>query len=277
MKYVDLHVHSNFSDGSQTPEELVYTAYCAGLSGIAITDHDTLGGLPEARAAGKKYGIEIIGGVEVSTSACQGRMHILGYFVSPLGEPLRSTMRKIRDARFERLHAIMDKLEELGIEVDFRNDFSQQAGHSLGRPHIARKLKERGEVRSIYEAFQRYLADDRPAFVPKWSPEPEEVIDMIHDAGGVAVLAHPGSTARDTDDLLPGLIETGLDGIEVLYPQHNPQTTKKYRDIATQHSLVITGGSDYHGDNSDKNLLGIFKVKYPFLEALKKRHRERQE
>ena len=274
MKYVDLHVHSTFSDGSQTPERLVYAAYCAGLAGVAITDHDTMGGLPEARAAGKKYGIEVIGGVEVSTNACRGRMHILGYYVSPLSEPLRSTMRKIRDSRYKRLHAMMDKLEELGIPIDFRDDFPVEAGHSLGRPHIAVKLKERGIVHSIFQAFYKYLGDDKPAFVPKWCPEPEEVVDMIHDAGGLAVLAHPGSTGNEVDEILPKLIDVGLDGIEALYPQHDPQVTTKYRELATKHGLVITGGSDYHGENSDKNLLGVFKIKYPFVEALKSRHRE---
>ncbi|MFP4459966.1 MAG: PHP domain-containing protein [Candidatus Zixiibacteriota bacterium] len=274
MKYIDLHIHTTYSDGTLSPADIVTNAHHAGLSAIAITDHDTWGGLPEARKASRKYNMEIIRGIECSTNACKGKLHILGYYVNPMNTELRDVLRKVRKARFERLLKICDKLSEMGLDVDCKSEFSKNAIHSLGRPHIAMYLKEKGYVKSLGEAFGRYLGDDKPAFIEKWAPDPREIIEIIHNAGGLAVLAHPGATGKGVDNWMRWMLDAGLDGIEALYPTHSPSQQDKYRNFANQNGLVITGGSDFHGEHSDKNLLGIFKVKYPHLEALKKRHRE---
>jgi len=271
MKYADLHIHTNYSDGSFTPAEIVELAYKKGITTIAITDHDNMVGISEAKKAANKYNIEIIRGIEVSTSACHQKMHILGYFCNPLAEPMRSVIRDIRDRRYQRIHAICDKLNILGIEINCEKEFQKSNLHSYERSQLAMIMKDLGYVKSIEEAFERYIGEGKPAFIDKWAPDPFDVVEMIHKAEGLAVLAHPGIIGDEIDEFLPKLIECGLDGIEVFYPMHTDQHTAFYRKISTENTLVMTGGSDYHGNQSDSHIFGIFKIKNSYVEALKAR------
>jgi predicted metal-dependent phosphoesterase TrpH len=274
MKYGDLHIHSTFSDGELSPFEIVEKAQLAGLSVISITDHDTMAGNKEAREATENAGIEYIRGVEISTKSFDTRLHILGYYCSPIAEPLKSTLMKIRRKRANRLEEMANKLREKGIEIDL-SKIESKIGQSLGRPHLANLLVEGGFAYSYYNAFEKFIGFGCDAYVEKWAPDPFDVIDMIHAAGGIAVIAHPGMVGEECNAMIPDMVDAGLDGIEAFHPSHNEKTTLFYRNLANQYGLVITGGSDFHSMSSPKNHLGLYKVKMSYVEALRNRHRSK--
>jgi len=242
----DLHCHTTASDGLLTPTELVVLAAELGLKGIGITDHDTIQGWKEAEEAGDKHQIRILRGIELSTE-WQGReVHILGYEMDGSSNDLNEKLGFMRAAREQRMLKILDCLKAQGIHisVDEVQQFAQ--GESIGRPHIARALMERGFVRSIGEGFDRYIGNGAPAYVPRFKLTPEEGIEIVRAAHGVAVLAHPG--VHRLEEGIPDWIEAGLQGIEVLHSDHKPEDEKKYGAIAKEYHLLATGGSDFHGE-----------------------------
>jgi len=250
----DMHVHSTASDGSLAPEEVVRLAARSGLAAVGLTDHDAVDGLRPAEQAAREAGILLVPGVELSAyrTAEEGgeerELHILGYFIEPGDSRLRRELDRMRRVRSERITRIADKLRELGIPIDPEALVRRAAGGSIGRAHVAQELVRLGCCESVQEAFDRYLGTGGPAYVPKERLTPEQAIDLIHAAGGCAVLAHPGLLPEGVD-LTEELGGAGLDGVEVYYPGHTPQMEEALRDVAGRLKLVETGGSDFHGDS----------------------------
>ena len=275
MKYCDLHIHSNASDGTFTSQEIVERAKNFRLSGIAITDHDTVAAVETASALAAKYGIDYVPALEISTSRLNGRMHILGYFIDPKNEELLSLTSEMAKSRVARIEKMCDKLRELGLRCDFDEVRRIAKNASIGRPHLAEHMVNNGIVRDMREAFRVYLADGGKVYITRLSPTPEEAISIIHNAGGLAVAAHPGVTTGAMD-AIPQLAEFGIDGIEAYYPGHDHKKTQLALDYAKRFDLVATGGSDCHGTRRGDPLLGIFKVRYDILLNLRKRWEQRR-
>lgn len=268
--YIDLHAHSVCSDGVDTPEELVSKACAADLCALAITDHDAVEGVERARrvSAGD---LEIIPGVELSAREGASDVHILGYCFDPGNRSLLSYLETFRSQRLDRAKSIIRKLNDLGVplELDSVVAHAQGGKTSVGRPHIARALVDSNQVDSIQDAFTRYIGNHALAYVPKVFFAVEAAIQVIHEAGGVAVLAHPGSLRRD--ELIPGFVKSGLDGLEVIHPDHSGTARRYYGQLAAKHGLVATGGSDYHGHRADRCNLGGMKVPLRHLTDLKRK------
>ena len=260
--YADLHVHSCYSDGQLTPEAIVQEADERGLRAIAVTDHDTIAAWPETRRAASASDVAVITGVELSVS-CEGQeIHLLGYGFDPSHDALCQHLNDFLEARRQRVRRIVDKLREKGIGISVE-EVRQVAGgsKSLGRPHVAAALAEAGHVASYTEAFDRYLENGGPAYVGKPEFEAACALDLVHDAGGIGVLAHPGHWMSDR--LLRQLVHVGLDGIEVVHPSHNEPLTRYYRRIARDFDLVPTGGSDYHGFRpGDEERFGTYGISH---------------
>jgi 3',5'-nucleoside bisphosphate phosphatase len=249
----DFHTHTCVSDGSLTPTELVRRAEANRVIGFAVTDHDTVDGIAEARAEGERRGIEVLGGIELSVSEADGSraMHILGLGLDD-PTPLRARLEALRRSREERAARIVAHLQRNGIALELSAVESQAAGGAIGRPHVARALVELGAVRDVDEAFTRWLRRGRPAFEPNAQLSAREAIEMVHEAGGVAVLAHPPlSSGVDSPGGLVAFVERlvplGLDGLEVWHPSHKPTVARRLRRIAAANGLLETGGSDFHG------------------------------
>jgi len=249
---VDLHVHSSASDGVFTPTEVVHLALRQGMSVIALTDHDTTDGIGEARRAAAGSSLEVIPGLEINTEGPDGDIHILGYYINPDHEPLQEQLRVLREARLVRARKMIERLADLGMPLEWERVLAI-AGEdpAVGRPHIARALVEAGYVATAQEAFDRYIGNDGPAYVPRLRMRPEEAIVAIHQAGGVAVLAHPDH--HPILERLPDLVKAGLDGLEVYYPEHTPEDVARLGALATRYGLLMTGGSDFHGPGLGKN------------------------
>lgn len=252
MTMIDLHLHSVNSDGSDTPRELVGKAVAAGVSAIALTDHDTLGGVGDFLSACRESGMTGIGGVEISADAGegQGAMHILGYGVDPRHPAVEKNLDRVMDGRAWRNGQILEKLDGLGFKLDWAEIKDRAGPDAVGRPHIAQAMAGRGYVASVKEAFERYLAKGCPAYVDRYRMFPEEAIDMIRAAGGVAVLAHPFSWKTDERDLeagVRGLKALGLNGIEAYYSECDSGRTVALARLALRLEILATGGSDYHG------------------------------
>jgi len=248
---IDLHLHTTASDGRCTPAELVARAAAAGVTVMAVTDHDTTAAVNEVATAGRARGIEVIAGIEI-TAVEDGRdIHLLGYFVDPADARLAAFLSRQRAQRVERVKAVGDRLAQLGMPIDVTPLVAraeEDGGRSVGRPQIAHAMIAAGYVADSREAFDRWLATGRPAFVPRAGAPPGEVIAIVHAAGGLVSLAHPGQTAVDTR--ISGYVTAGLDALEVFHPDHDRQVTEKYREVASRLKLLVTGGSDFHGDPS---------------------------
>ncbi len=242
---IDLHTHTTASDGTLTPQELVEEAKRQGVEALGITDHDTTEGLEKAQEAGERYDVEIIPGIEVNTDLDGTEVHLLGYFLDYQGGDIQETLQGIRNERLVRAWKIMERLKALGMEVSESSVMDVAQGQSVCRPHIARALVEGGYCVSVKEAFDKYLKKGRKAYVPRNSLTPEEAIQLIGRSGGVPVLAHPGLVRRD--ELIPSLVDSGLQGLEVYYGRHTPEVTQHYLEMAAHYGLVQTGGSDFHG------------------------------
>jgi predicted metal-dependent phosphoesterase TrpH len=254
---VDLHIHTTASDGQYSPAQIVLMAKNAGLTMIAITDHDTIAGIEEGREAVRGSGIKFIGGIEISVQ-CNRELHILGYKVDPKNPALLSLCEGFAEGRRERGPRISEYLRGYGIHIDLEQAQKHTGGELLGRPHFARALVDAGYVETIREAFDRYLGI--PAFdkVERPKPPPGEGIKVITGAGGLAVLAHPKQlklSDADLEKLLCELIQHGLGGIECYYSTHTPRQTEFYLYLAQKYGLAVTGGSDFHGENVKPEIL----------------------
>jgi hypothetical protein len=268
---IDLHIHSNASDGSYTPSEIVQMASSMGLKAIAITDHDTIDGSRTALNAGIPSSMDFVTGVEISTgvpSFCQASssIHMLGYFINLDDKQLNKTLDNLQKVRKERTPQIIQKLNNLGIDI-CEDDIKALVGERLpGRPHIAEILLKRKVVNSFQEAFDKYLGRNKAAYVEKFRLEPEKAIQSILNAGGIPVLAHPYLLKLKTEEELESLVvylkELGLMGIEVIYPEHNLECMQLYSNIAEKNDLLITGGTDFHGDYKPGIELGIGNGKF---------------
>ncbi len=260
MELIDLHVHSNASDGTMAPAEVVRLAKEGGLRAVALTDHDTIGGLAEAVAAGPAYGVEVIPGVEVSARFAGGTMHVLGLGIDFTNGHLNERLAVLQRARAERNPQIIAKLNALGLNITLEQVAKISGMGQMGRPHIARALMEAGYVHSIQEAFDQYLRYNGKAYVPKFRFPPEEAIAMIREVLGVPVLAHPYTlglgSAFALKNILEELMALGLGGIEAIYAEHTPEQEALYLRLARELGLLVTGGSDFHGDNKPEIVLG---------------------
>jgi predicted metal-dependent phosphoesterase TrpH len=266
---IDLHVHSTASDGELTPEAVVGRAAAAGLTAIALTDHDTLGGVPAAIAAGERLGVRVIGGCEFSVAAPWGEMHLLGYFLAPGTQILEDFLVECRADRSRRGRAMVDRLHRLGVPVSHEDVLAEAEGGAVGRPHVARALVRRGQVANVGEAFDRYLGRGRPAFVEKSLPSFVEVAELVHRVGGVVSAAHLKD--RGTRSLLVHFREAGLDAVETRHPSHDPDVRARLTEFALDLGLRRTGGSDWHGDpvgDETHGALGSQNVPLAWLEAL---------
>lgn len=250
MSGYDLHTHSTFSDGTETPTRNVELAAERGVTGIGVTDHDTFAGLDEAEAAGDAAGVEIVPGIEFSAEYDGASLHVLGYWVDPADEPLREELQRLTDTRFRRGEMMVEKLQAAGYEISF-DDVRRIAGDDLiARPHVAQAMVEAGIVATEKEAFDRYIADGGVAYVPKHALDPVDALRLIGDAGGVCVLAHPAmwkGNGAVPDELIERMAEGGMVGLEVDHPDHDEPTRASYRAMAERLDLVPTGSSDCHG------------------------------
>jgi 3',5'-nucleoside bisphosphate phosphatase len=277
MKIIDLHVHSSASDGSYAPAEVVRYAKEGGLTALALTDHDTVDGLPEAVAAGERYGVEVIPGVEISAQYPGGTMHILGLFVDYHNGLLDERLAVLKQARLDRNPQIIAKLNALGIPITMERVDKISGGGQVGRPHIARALMEMGYIKNLQEAFDKYLGWHKPAYVSKFRFPPAQALAMIREAQGIPVLAHPFTLGLGSAYALKNLIielqGLGLAGLEVYYSEHTPEQEALYLKLARELDLLITGGSDYHGLNKPEITLGSMpcqeRLTYRLVEALK--------
>jgi predicted metal-dependent phosphoesterase TrpH len=276
---IDLHSHTTFSDGSESPHSLVALARSRGARAIAITDHDTVAGLREGRDMSERVGIEFINGIEISAEFSPGTMHILGYCVDDNSLTLRLKLDELREARARRNPEIANRLQALGLDISYA-DVERTAGNKVvGRPHFAKLMVERGYAISIRDAFDRFLAKGAPAYVEKMRLSPADAIELIHEARGVAVLAHPYqlklSLVEEVERLIGQLAALGLDGIEAIYSRHSPEEREAYAAMATRHGLIVTGGSDFHGAyKPDIDIVtgkGDLRVPYALLEEVKAR------
>ena len=261
--FVDLHTHSTASDGTLPPEQVIEAAGQCGLKALALTDHDTIGGVPAAREAGERLGIRVIAGVELSGFQEDREVHVLGLHLSHL-ETLEKRLAELRAQRFTRAEKIVDKLNALGIPITLDEVLQQSNGGAVGRPHVARALIALGIVHDFRDAFMRYLGGNGSAFVPKDRLSIEDAIAMAHEAGGLAIWAHPGDGGRR--ERLEPLVAAGLDGIEIRHPSHSGEDIKRLQALTDFFGLVPSGGSDWHGGNEGPRRLGMMNVPADWLE-----------
>ncbi len=273
--YIDLHIHTSFSDGRQTPERVVDDALKLGLKLIAITDHDSIGGFRPAVAHAGDKGLEVITGIELSAAREDEDIHMLGYLFRDDDAPLLEMIEKFRQIRVERCKKMVVKLNELGMVTDFDEVLEKAGKATIGRPHLAEVMLEKKFVGSYNDAFRQYLFVGGPVYVPKAKLTPSEAIDLIHQAGGVAVLAHPAVTNRD--ELIAELKMAGLDGIEIFHPTHKKAARKKYREIGLQNGLFFTGGSDSHNRKGRYGDVGDQKVPLEYYQTMKIAWEKRRE
>lgn len=265
---VDLHIHTLFSDGTLSPYDTVKFGAYNGLKGLAITDHDEIGGIEEGIEAGKKMDIKVIPGAEFSAKLDGRSLHILGYFIDYKSKKIIDFVNGMREARMRRAVRIIEKLAEHGLNITLEEVQSQAGTGNIGRPHIATALINKGLVRDSQAAFNLYLGDGKPCYISKSNVTPEMIISMIIEAKGVPVLAHPG--LNKMDESIPELVQKGIRGIEVWTPGQREKETKKYLDIAGKYNLVTTGGSDSHGTRPGYPQIGEFSVPDKAMEDLEK-------
>ena len=274
MKFADLHLHTNFSDGTFLPEELVTHAQKFGLACIALTDHDTVEGCARAAAACVAAGMEFISGTELTAEHEETELHVLGYFVDTQNEKLLTEIAKFQTVRQQRIHQMVARINEMGVPLKVESVFELANCKSPGRPHVARALVKAGLVKNLDEAFDRFLKKNRPAWVPKSKISALEAIELVHEAGGLAVMAHPG--LNRTDEVIPALVEAGLDGLECFHTKHSTAMSAHYLEIADKYHLLVTGGSDCHGFSKGKPLIGGVKLPYEHVEKMKAKVEERK-
>ncbi|MBI5475281.1 MAG: PHP domain-containing protein [Ignavibacteriales bacterium] len=266
----DLHLHTRYSDGSYTPEEIINKAVDSGLKIISITDHDSVAAIEESIELGKQKGIEVIPGIELSATFDGTEVHILGYFFDYGNEALIESLEGFRRERMNRAKRIVGKLNQMNVPLSIDSVLDEVGGESVGRPHIATALVNGGHTETYYEAFNKYIGDGKPAYEQKWNFSPEDTIRLISQSGGLSFLAHPGRSAKE--DLIFRLIKAGLDGIEVVHPGHSPDLVYYYRGIVNEYCLLESGGSDFHGgERNDDEILGRYFVKSAVVDMMRRR------
>ena len=271
---VDMHTHSTFSDGVHSPTALIAMAKTKGLSGLALTDHDSMEGFGELQTAAQAAGLEVMTGVELSCEYNQRDLHVLGYGVDPTDVQLQGLLREFRQARELRGVRIVEKLAEQGVTIDISRVLAKAGAAALGRPHIADALVEAGYVMDHGEAFRRYIGEGCAAYVDKYKMQPAQAVACIHGAGGLAFVAHPGYYMEDFPAFLR-LLDAGFDGVEVFHPYHIPPVTARLLAIARDRALLISGGSDFHGFAGRDNM-GEPALSFPLFERIRETIAERR-
>ena len=276
---VDLHVHSRVSDGVLAPRDVVRMASEMGLRAVAVTDHDTVAGVPEALAAGEEFGIEVIPAVEISTQFADGACHILGYFIDIQNAALGTLLAEAREGRRRRNVQMLEKLAALGVPLAMDDVRRHVTAGVVTRAHFASAMIEKGYVASWDEAFERFLGRGKPAYVHRKHVEPFEAIRAVRGAGGLSALAHPrqlNRTVEETGQWIAELARAGLDAVETMSPDHGPALAKRYRAVASRLGLVETGGTDWHGHANNAGFTigvgsGALRVRYEVVEKMKRR------
>lgn len=276
---IDLHVHSNVSDGTTSPTRLVFDAQAAGLDVIGLVDHDTFDGIQEATEAGRRVGVTVLPGVEISTERGGESVHLLGYGCDMRDPALLAELKRCRDGREKRIEETLEKLARLGVEVT-RDELMEQVGAapSVGRPHFADAMVAKGHVKDRQEAFDRYLADDKPAYVRRYSPDVSDAVRLVRAAKGLAVLAHPWGRGMDrtlTPEVIEELAGVGLEGIEVDHPDHDEATRSLLSALGGRLGLIRTGSSDHHGEGKPDNPLGACTTRASAYREILRRLAER--
>jgi predicted metal-dependent phosphoesterase TrpH len=276
---VDLHLHTHHSDGTLSPVELARLVKAQGVDAVALTDHDTVTGIGEIVEEANRLGLEAIAGIELSARFSPGTLHVLGYGFDVNG-PIREKLVDFQKARAERNPLILEKLKSMGMNLTMDEvKVLSGAKNQIGRPHIAKAMEVKGFVKTFAEAFDKYLTKGGPAYIPKASWSARECIDLIHESGGAAVIAHPiqmklqGMNLREK---IKELVEGGLDGLEVVHPDHDLETQTFFTKLAGEFNLLTTGGSDYHGDHKPGIQPGQGRPPYVFLEQLRERIKQRR-
>lgn len=271
--FADLHLHTYYSDGTYSPEELAGAARRQGLAAVALTDHDTAEGCARMEAACRQAQIQFIPGTELTAELEGYELHLLGYAFDPGHAAFRAELSRFQAVRQQRIHEMVARLNALDVPLRAEAVFALANCRSPGRPHVGRALVQAGLCASLDEAFDRFLKKHRPAWVPKFKISAGDAIKLIQSAGGVAVLAHPG--LNRCDHLIPQLVKAGLDGLECFHTKHSTATSQYYLEVADAHGLLITGGSDCHGLSKGKPLIGTVKLPIKHVEELQQRARQR--
>ena len=267
VKLVDFHVHSNASDGLFSPLEVVKIMAGAGLAAIGLTDHDTINGLPEAACAADQYGIELLPGVEISAVEDNVDIHILGYYPQKR-DHLYEMLEDLQKERFARMEVMVEKLKSYGFRIKPEEVTAEARDAAPGRMHLARLMLKKKYVHSLNQAFSLYLQRNRPAFVPRRTFTIKQAMGLLAEAEAIPVIAHPGYIGKQ---VIERLLVMGLKGIEVFHPDHSPSLIKHYQEVAKEHALIITGGSDFHGDSNNKtNYSRCQAIPICYLQQMKK-------
>jgi predicted metal-dependent phosphoesterase TrpH len=270
---IDLHLHTTASDGRCEPAELLRRARRAGIHTLSVTDHDTVAAVSKAVTIGPGFGIDVVPGIEITAVLAERDVHVLGYFIDPDSEILAAFLAEQRLDRVRRVREIGVKLASLGKPIDVESIVSvseSTPGRSVGRPLVATALVKAGHVADIRQAFDELIGERQPAYVPRRGGTPAAVVQIIHRAGGIASLAHPGLLGDDR--LIPELAKCGLAAIEAYHSEHDPAETTHYLSLAAQHGLAVSGGSDYHGDLGGRSQgLGIIGLPDEHYRVLKER------
>ncbi|MCI0706054.1 MAG: PHP domain-containing protein [Ignavibacteriae bacterium] len=266
----DLHLHTTYSDGALTPEELVAKARNVGLSTIAITDHDNVAAIDEAVEYGVSAGVDVVTGLELSVSLGEKDIHLLAYCFDHKNQTLQEYLTFFRRERLKRAERIVEKLNKINVPLELDAVLGQAGVGSVGRPHIANAMIEMGVIGSYHEAFSKYIGVGGPAYEKKYQVSPQEAIQMVSKAGGLTFLAHPGKYTTEAEIL--ELINSGLDGIEVVHPSHDEHRRQFYRSVVDQYFLLESGGSDFHGGKkNDEYAFGAYWVPVTVVDAMRKR------
>ncbi len=270
MVYADLHTHTTMSDGTYSPKGLVSLAALRGLKAIAITDHDTISGIEEARAVEDYYGVKVISGVELSCEHMDSEVHLLGYFLESADEELKQILAIQRRRRIARMEQMIDKMRNAGFSIQLEDVFRRAKGGVIGRPHLASELLAKGYIDNLKTAYQKYIAPGRPFYVPPMRLELSRAVSMLHNSGAVAILAHPVFLPSQ---VFRNIIENiHIDGIEVYYPEHSASFQEMLLSICMEKGLSITGGSDFHGERKAFDSFGKIGMSEKLFEDMIERY-----
>jgi len=266
-KYADLHVHTFYSDSTFSPEEVVGRAKEANLAAIAICDHDSIDGISPCMEAAERAGIEVIPGIEMTVEKEDAEAHILGYFIGWEDPGFRKILKELQETRVERIHKMVEKLKSHGVDVDATDVLKLSGRGSVGRLHLAQAIMKTGKFNRHREIFDKFIGFGKPCYVPNIKLSPKGAIELLLKVGGIPVLAHPYTVGKD--EYIEEFVGYGLKGIEIYHSDHTNSMTKRYKEIAERYNLLLTGGSDCHGLNKSRVLIGSVKVPYELVEKLK--------